>query len=222
MGPILLHSPLVGPGCWASVAGLTGGTAVALPRLIDLEPPYYPKLAEAVAKDAAGRVLVVHSAAGVLVPAIAALCDMAGVVFCDSVLPSPGAAWIEEAPDSLRDLILGLAEAGTLPPWSRWWPPGALRRIVPDEAMFAAFEADLSPTPLAYSKEPAPNLELPKDLPCAYLRMSAIYEAEEAQATAWGWPTRRLDLHHLAMLTDPGAVAAGVMNLAERMAPAHA
>jgi hypothetical protein len=43
--------------------------------------------------------------------------------------------------------------------------------------------------------------------PSSFLQLSAVYESETAAARARGWPTTVLDLHHLALLTDPEVIA---------------
>src|SRR5436309_1380906 len=80
---VLVHSPLVGPGTWAPVAReLAGaGCAVTVPSLLRVAeggPPYWPRVAAAVADAVAGGpagtgqqlVLAVHSNAGVFLPVI--------------------------------------------------------------------------------------------------------------------------------------------------------
>jgi hypothetical protein len=49
--------------------------------------------------------------------------------------------------------------------------------------------------------------------PSAYVQLSAAYESETAAAHERGWPTVVLDLHHLAILTDPEAVAGALMQI---------
>jgi hypothetical protein len=48
--------------------------------------------------------------------------------------------------------------------------------------------------------------ELPEP-PASFVQLSAAYEPEAAAARERGSPTTVLDLHHLALLTDPEAVA---------------
>jgi hypothetical protein len=52
--------------------------------------------------------------------------------------------------------------------------------------------------------EVMPEVPVP---PAAYVQLSSAYESESAAAREMGWPTVVLDLHHLALLTDPEAVA---------------
>ncbi len=112
------------------------------------------------------------------------------------------------------------AQMGELPPWSDWWPPGALERLLPDAMQREALVGELEPLPLAYFEEPAPA-----DVwegATAYLQFSGAYDGESQAAARYGWPLVRLPLHHLAMLTDAAAVAAALESLSQRLTePAH-
>ncbi len=214
----LLHSPLVGSGTWDALAPVlrSRGYDVAVPDLAPImqsNPPYYPRVARTAAEAIAGTsILVVHSGAGALVPAIAALAPIAGAVFVDALLPHPGKTWFETAPDSLNARLRSLAHDGMLPPWHRWWPEAALRALLPAPGMFEAFANALQPLPLAYFEERAPPDAL--TTPSAYLQIGPMNAAEADWAQAEGWPVARLPLHHLAMLTHPDTLAAEIERLA--------
>lgn len=215
---VLLHSPLVSAATWSKVAPLlrARGHTVATPDLapaLRAGPPYYPRLAEAVA--ARDAILVVHSGAGALVPAIAARTPPAGAIFVDALLPHPGKAWFETVPEALGARLRALAKDGWLPPWHRWWPDGALRPLFVDDAAHDAFVADLTDLPLDYFEESAPAV--PLAMPSAYLQLSEGYGAEAAAAERAGWPHERLALNHLAMLSQPGPVGAAIERLAMQL-----
>ena len=105
-----------------------------------MDQPYYPKYATAAAAAVDGTsgpvVVVGHSAAGALLPAIAeAVGDRTrGAVFVDAMLPQPGRSWFDTAPPGLEAQLRGLADHGLLPPWHEWFPPGSLEALVPDPA----------------------------------------------------------------------------------------
>ncbi len=200
------------------------GHAVAMPDLTPLmqgEPPFYPVLASgAAAAVAEGSVLVAHSGAGALVPAIAALAALDGVVLVDALLPHPGDSWFAGVPEELGARLRGLAKEGRLPPWHAWWPKGAMEALLPDRAMGAAFIAEQKDLPLAYFEEAAPDLALMT--PAAYLQLSGAYAQDADAIAAAGWPVERLALHHLAMLTAPEPVAEALERLAGTLkAPAR-
>ena len=46
-----------------------------------------------------------------------------------------------------------------------------------------------------------------REPPASFVQLSAAYEPETAAARERGWPTIVLDLHHLALLTDPEPIA---------------
>ena len=220
---VLLHSPLLGALTWRAVAeGLRArgyaAAAAPWPRLGGLKGDFYRALANAMATHLAGAptIIVVHSGAGALVPALEAACDnIVGVIFADAILPHPGQSWFDTAPPPLADSLRSGVDFGMLPPWDRWWPPGALERLVPDGAQRSALIAELEPLPLDYFAEPAPLSDL--TAPAAYLQLSGAYDDEADAATRRGWPVVRLALHHLAMMTHPDAVGAALMNLADQL-----
>ena len=190
--------------------------------LSSLAGDFYRTLATAMA-DALGdapAVVVVHSGAGALVPALeAAWGHLQGVIFADAILPHPGRSWFDTAPPQLADSLRSGAEFGMLPSWDRWWPPGALERLVPDPTLRQALLAELATLPLDYFAEPAPASGL--NVPAAFLRLSGAYDDEARGATRMGWPVVNLPLHHLAMLTHPDAVAGAIAGLANKLGQAR-
>src|SRR5271170_1235421 len=105
---VLVHSPLVGPLTWEPTAKRLRqmGYQVLVPSLAGIvggAPPYYRKLAGRAA-DAAGTgpVLVAHSGAGALLPAIAEQTQARAAIFVDAILPHPGLSWFDTAARALR------------------------------------------------------------------------------------------------------------------------
>jgi hypothetical protein len=105
---VLLHSPLVGVESWGALPGALGrgGAAVLAPRVDgDDRPPYAERYVAAAAgavlaaapRPAVPLVLVGHSGAGPLLPAVGAALAAGGLppggyLFCDAGLPPDGAA----------------------------------------------------------------------------------------------------------------------------------
>jgi hypothetical protein len=223
---VLLHSPLVGPMTWqATAAALEAkGCRARVPSLagvVEQGPPYNRKLAGAAAEEIADFAaqepvgLVVHSAAGSLVPSIVALGKrgLSAVLFVDAVLPHPGTSRMRKDPSKFGEMIKKLAREGWLPPWHEWFPPGALAEILPDADLRERFIAELRPIPLDYFQENAPVDQAWVQLPCAYLQLSEAYGKEVGEAARLGWPTHRLMSDHLAMLTRPEEVADAMVTL---------
>ncbi|MEV0647374.1 hypothetical protein AB0I28_19100 [Phytomonospora sp. NPDC050363] len=216
---VLVHSPLVGPSAWRpageSLAARGFGVVIASPLggLAD-GPPLHAAFARAVAGETPdGAVLVVHSGAGALVPAIAAAAEgrVTGAVYVDALLPHPGRTWFDTAPSELGAHLRELAEDGLLPPWNEWFPPGAVDGLLPDAGPRADFLAELPRLPLSYFGETAPEHDAP--FPGAYLRLSDGYEEQAAAAEASSWPVVREDADHLAVFTRPRVVAGHVAGL---------
>jgi hypothetical protein len=228
---VLVHSPLVGPETWRRVATELElrGWAVGVPVLTPAfaaDPPYTARLAAVAAagadRVAEGRpaVLVGHSGAGPLLPAVAAAAssDVVGAVAVDAPTPHPGRSLLATLPDAARADLLDRARSGYLPPWDAWFPPGTIEGLVPDAETLAEFRAGLPRVPVDYLEEPAPDVAGFPPLRSAYLRLSDAYAAPAERAEREGWRVERLDSHHLAPLTDPGPVAAAVARLVEDVA----
>lgn len=218
---VLLHSPLTGPLTWQKVAPLLRamGHDVCVPdyRAVLAGPaPYYDRIVRDIAHQAGqSSILIVHSGAGALVPALAVPLRLNAAIFVDALLPHPGLAWFDTVPADMKAKLLGRARDGKLPQWSAWWPQGAIAAMIGDADLYDDFERALNAVPLAYLQEKAPPADLPVSLACGYLQLSVGYDAEATMAERQGWPTRRLALHHLAAMTDCETVAGalgGLMN----------
>lgn len=227
---VLIHSAVVGSFTWRPCAeALRGrGLRVIVPSLGDVlasaQPSYYRALSRrvveeigAVAPDEA-VVLVAHSGAGSLVPAIVDAMSVIGrtaAVFVDAVLPHDGASFLEAAPAAVAEQLRGLAHDGMLPRWDRWFPPAVLERLLPDPMLRSRFVADLPETvPLAYFDERAPATDRWSSVPCGYLRLSGAYEGAAAEAERRGWPTIKVEADHLALLTRPAEIAVELHRIA--------
>ncbi|OYW90685.1 MAG: hypothetical protein B7Z13_14310 [Caulobacterales bacterium 32-67-6] len=224
---VLLHSPLLGPLTWqAAAADLRGrgarAEAPAWRHLTQIEGGFYHALANDMAQlvDGAGDdpvILVAHSGAGALVPALSAALSapVAATILVDAILPHPGQSWFDTAPPALRqELTLG-SQGGELPSWDGWWPPGALERLVPDPSLREPLLAELTPLPLAFFEEVAPLGDLQGA--GAYVQLSGAYEDQAQAARTLGWRARRLQLNHLSPLTAPREVAASVFALGQEL-----
>src|SRR5262245_31375665 len=100
---VLLHSPLVGPLTWDGVA--TELRAAGYPTTVpDLRGAYDAgAIAGAVARRLPAKaddiVLIGHSRAGPLLPAIAStLGRVQSLIYVDARLPHPGVSWVDTAP----------------------------------------------------------------------------------------------------------------------------
>jgi hypothetical protein len=227
---VLLHSPLVGPLTWRSVAAelRAGGIRVAVPELTFGDgatfadgPGLRARLvaqAAAACRETAGDaapVLVVHSGAGALVPSIAALAPVRAAVYVDALLPHPGRSWFDTVDTETAAFLRGLAVGGLLPPWHTWFAADAFDPLLPDPLLRAVFLQELSPLPLAYFEETAPDLPAPRG---SYVRTSEAYNAEADAAEALGWPVVRLPLdNHLAPITQPKTIADVVAELSAEL-----
>ena len=220
---VLVPSPLAAPTSWDRVAERLARdrdvVSFHTPEWSQLAPPYRVALAKAVVARACSQpapVVVLHSAAGSLLGELeAAFGGLAGAVLVDAVLPHPGLSWFSTAPPALAEHLQASAQGGAVPLWSEWFGDGVMRAVLPNQDDRARFVDALRRTPLAFLEEPASPGRSTRS---AYVRLSAAYDAEAAQAERAGWPVRRIVASHLAMVTSPEVVAdaitAALMDLA--------
>ena len=215
---VLVHSPLVGPDTWAPVAAVLRrmGHAALVPELpAAVEPgrPFWAQHAEAVARqveagvpEAADEALVLvgHSGAGALLPAIRQALGrpVSGYVFVDAGLPAGGQSRLESFGEGAEEFHAHLAAGGRFPDWT----DEQLKPIVPDDAARARLVAGLRPQPLAFWEERLPVVAGWPEAACSYLLFSAVYEAAASQARALGWPVLEMPGGHFHMLVAPEAV----------------
>lgn len=230
---VLIPSPLCGPASWEPIVAALGrrGIAATIPTLRDGDPtlPYWRQHAAAVATALAALppdarpILVAHSGAGPLLPAIrqAAGRPVGGYLFADAGLPHPGLSRLDEmaqtVPTLAATLRAELAAGGRYPSWD----DTALRPLLPDPTRRAATLAELRPRPLAFFTEALPTIADWPDAPCAYLRFSAAYDRHAAAAHERGWPTRAFDAGHFHQLVDPEAVTDTLIALAHEAGMAN-
>jgi RimJ/RimL family protein N-acetyltransferase len=198
---VLVHSPLLGPRSWASVAARLKDVDVPdLRSFVTAPPPSWAALQGRAIAMPAGAVVVGHSGAGAVLPLIAAASKASAVVFVDAVVPPSSGAF--RIPSEFRAWLADLAVDGVLPPWPAWWGPDALAALVPDEADRRALD-DAPRVPLAFYDEPVPVPDGWDTMPCGYVRLSEAYDDEAAEARRRGWPVVRLAGTHLDLVTRP-------------------
>lgn len=222
---VLMHSPFLGPSSMRPLADELASDGVAV-LLVDLqmtinEAPVHQRLigAFADALEDAGvtgpLVLVGHSGAGPLLPAFADALelDVAGLVFLDSDLPTPGRAWRETVDPALVSQVKASVRDGKLPRWDRWFDSDPLR-LVP-AGLREEMRDEAPEVPWEFLKEQRPSVEWSGA--CGYVLLSPVYEAAAARAEELGWPVERVESHHLAAATSPSAVAAALKSVVSKL-----
>jgi hypothetical protein len=221
---VLVHSPLVGPMTWETVAEelRACGLRALVPEIgADEEPgmPFwrYHAQAAAGALESLPRgermVFAGHSGAGPLLPAIASAVGrpVAAYLFVDAGLPADGA--LPGGDGGFAEHLRGLyATGGRFPNWT----DDELREIVPDVDVRARLVAAQRPRPWAYWEQPIPVPADWPDAPCGLLRFGSnpAYDVGAAEAERRGWPSLEMAGGHFHMLVDPAAVAAAMRELA--------
>ncbi|NLX10116.1 MAG: alpha/beta hydrolase [Chloroflexi bacterium] len=219
---ILIHSPLLGPLTWQPVADSlrAQGYEALTPELIDRLDGDVPLWAQQVASvdlPDAGAILVGHSGAGALLPAIGERLDAQAYIFVDAALLFEPATRLEmmhaEDRDYGREFERFLTAGGHFPNWE----DAQLRDIIPDGDLRQRLLADMRPRVLSFFTE---RIEVPAGWdakPCAYIQLSDTYGFYADQAAARQWPVVRRSAHHFEMLTQPAAIADLLVQMRQRL-----
>jgi hypothetical protein len=223
-GFVLVHSPLVGPATWSALGPLlrTRGIAVVTPDIVASSAntrPLWREHAASVAAAVVGlpalerAVLVGHSAAGPLLPAIRAASGrgFAGYIFMDAGLPD--GVLPRKGNGAFADLLARLYQDGHRFPE---WTDEDLREVIPDAGRRAALLAELRPAPASFWDEVVPVFDGWPDAPCGYLRFvpNPSYEIPANEARSRGWAYHEMPGSHFQMLVDPAGVADALLALA--------
>ncbi|CAN7375088.1 alpha/beta fold hydrolase [Knoellia sp. LjRoot47] len=214
---LVLPSPLVGSGAYAVLAQAFRDAEVSAEVA---EPPggltsggEVLRAFAAVAERERPDVVVAHSNAGLVAPAVA---DGIPLVFVDAALPA-GEGESPMAPPAMLGHLAALADGhGVLPPWTQWWDEEDVAPLFPDARARAAVEASEPRLPLGYFRTTVPSPKGWERGPRAYLAFGATYAVELARARRLGWPTGEVEgARHLHFLHDPAGVARAVVELAQ-------
>ncbi len=228
---VLVPSPLTGRQLWAGVCDALWALDVraSVARIVDSEfaqPPYWLMHAASIAAllpEDGEVVLVAHSGASVLLPAIGRFNrnrsehgNIAGYVFVDADLPRDGCSRFDLFDDAdAAERMRAAATDGWLPRWTST----QLAPLIGDGLLRERFVADLPRVPLGvYSERIVVPDDWP-DAPCGYLRLSDGYPSAVQHARRAGWAFEQLPGHHLTPLDRPGEVAARLFDLLAALVP---
>ena len=216
----LVHSPLVGPFTWQLVCeALIGrGFKAIIPALLD-DPnstlPYWQQHADSVARDLAHIssnetiVLVAHSGAGPLLPAVRQRLthSMCAYVFVDAGIPRDQLSRIDlmklEDSSSAEQFHTSLLNGDQFPTWT----VNDLQEIIPDGDTRRKLIAEIHPRSLSFFTEPIPVYDGWPDAPCVYIQFSEAYDWDAMQAKKSAWTVHKMHAGHFHMLVEPLAVA---------------
>ena len=200
VGFVLVSSPFTGPFAWSKVAPVLRGRGLRVAVRdadVGIESPV---------------VLVAHSGGGPQLPALAAPTPgVVGMVLVDALLPHPGRSWAQTVPEAFAAKLQTEAVRGLLTPWPQWWGDARMRELLPDDALRDEFVRACPAVPVEVIEEVMP--EVP-DPPAVFVQLSEAYAPETAAARAREWPVLVLEMHHLALLTDPETIADAIVRAA--------
>jgi len=217
---IFIHSPLVGPSSWLPTVLVLRrrGARCYLPTPADPVTPWRDWTAQLLAAlpPVDAPILLGHSAAGLLLPSLAAALNAAALIFVDARVPPPQGR-TRPVDGSFLEFVKTLAlDGGRLPPWSKWWPDDAMEGHFPDAAERASFEADLPQLPLTWFDDSA-DVPAWDTRPCGYLQLSRLFEPEALAAVKRGWPVVHVDGSHLHPAAEPVESADAILALIDAM-----
>lgn len=225
---VLVHSPLVGPFTWQPVASelRRKGFEAIVPTLTNSSvsgSSYWQQHAKAVAQAVEALplddtlILVGHSGAGMLLPAIheALAHPVAGYIFVDSNIPRDGLSRLDHFPSQDAEQFRQAATGGFIPVWTE----DELLPYIPRDIVRERFVSELRPVPLAVYEEPIPVFSGWPDAPCGYISFSdtGVYGEAIQTAKQEGWAYAELAGKHFHMLVQPDVVAGTLVRLAEEM-----
>ncbi|MGI9598738.1 MAG: hypothetical protein ACR2QK_21415 [Acidimicrobiales bacterium] len=224
---LLIHSPLVGPSTMARLASsaTAAGHQVATTDLTGVaEAPsprwrWFVERAAAAAQGWSPPVVVAHSGAGPMLPAIAGRLEQgpAALVFADAVVPPESGHHRHSA--EMAPMLDRQTTGGRLARWLDWWPDDVVESLLPEPADRVALAADMPRLPRDFYDEPIPMPAGWSQQRCAYLQLSPAYDLDRRRAEQRGWPTIAIDSSHLGLHTDPGPVLEKIGALLDRLAP---
>ncbi len=228
---ILIASPLGGAFTWCGVVTelRERGHAVLVVEPVDderLTTPLWMQAVQAVAAQIdeswgpeSSLLLVAHSGAGTLLPAIGHLLPgrVAGYISVDGPVPREGASQLSlmrRSAPGLADVVTTALDAGGRFPVME---DTHLRREIPDDALRRRVLDEGRPRDVRfYNEVVAVPLEWP-DAPGGYLQLSDGQAPAAAEAASLGWARRRMSGHHFLMVTEPAAVAQELLSLSLQM-----
>ena len=217
---VLVHSPLAGPLTWVPVADeLTrrGVRAVApvLECPVAVPSSYWELHTQAVAHVVSGNdaaVIVGHSGAGPLLPAIGAAIEpeVTCYIFVDSDIPRDCASRLDLfEPAESAEVFRRSAEDGMIQPWNYT----QLQGLIQDADTRRSFSRQLRLIPLAVYEEPLPVPTGWPDVTCGYIRLSDAYPESVETANRPGWRFADVGGGHFGMLNDRALMAETLLDL---------
>jgi hypothetical protein len=222
-GVALLCSPLLGAGSWEPVAAVLRARGHTI-KVVAHEGPAPSSAASVVDAFVAGLdpaedwVLVPHSNAGYLAPAVARRRRVSAVVYVDARIPETGIRAMRP-PEALAFLVAKADSSAMLPPWSKWWDDD-VSFLFPTPEVQRASEEQMRRLPLSYFEDHIDGTGW-DELPSAYLAFGDGYTSERDRAATAGWPTAMVEnAAHLHLLVDPDGVASQIETLIDAIGSA--
>jgi pimeloyl-ACP methyl ester carboxylesterase len=239
---VLVHPAWFGGWCWRKLTPRlrAAGHEVVVPTLtglgdrahlldhgIDLLTHVEDVAGVLTYEDLDRVVLVGTSSGGMVVTGVADRLPerVAEVVYLDAFVPEDGQSLFDlispERRTVMEELVAAEGDGWLLPRFAPAPWPEILSRLWgvtdPDDVAWA--EPRLRATPVGHFTQPLHLGDAVRDLPRAYVRFTRFPHAgfdrwAQRAAEAPGWRHRTLDCGHIAYVSDPGAVAAVLLELA--------
>lgn len=219
---VLIHSPLLGKLTWQGVAEQLQkeGYEALTPELTDnphSNIPLWQQEVENLTLPTKKAILVGHSGAGALLPAIGEKMTVQDYIFVDAVLLFKSATRLEllyaEDAQFAQAFERHLQTGGQFPDWK----DEQLQAFIPAAELRQKLLAEVRPRSLNFFTE---QIEAPDSWdtkPCAYIQLSESYTSYAAQAEMRQWPVLRRSTHHFEMLTNPTDIAQLLIQMRKRL-----
>lgn len=210
----------MGPSTWERVAAELNGRQrrTLVPTLTDdatSSDPYWQQHAQAVAQAATQLpaneqlVLVAHSGAGPLLPAIREQLQQSVVryIFVDAGMPHHNLTRLEQM--ALDDADWAASFRTSLEQGARYptWQADDLQSIIPLAEARRRLVAEIKPRDLSFFNEPIPVFADWPDAPGAYIHFTPPYNYAAERAAKMGWPVHKHAAGHFHMLVNPQQIA---------------
>jgi hypothetical protein len=212
----LIHSPLVGPLTWRLVQEemIKRNLEAVTPELHDSPEtgqPFWQQEADsavqwlsAVPRDRS-IVLVAHSGAGALLPAIhhALDRDIHAYFFVDAGIPRHNFSRLDlmrlQNESWAEQFLKSLLRGELFPTWTE----EDLKDVIPNQGLRSQMVAELNPRGFDFFNEPIPVSDSWPEAPCAFIKFSEPYDWDFKLARQMGWLVREMNEGHFHMLVDP-------------------
>ncbi|MGL4340056.1 MAG: alpha/beta fold hydrolase [Rhodoglobus sp.] len=168
--------------------------------------------------DYDGVTVVAHSFAGYVAAAVLERHprQIKKLIYIDAVLPQPGKSWFEVMGPEVTAFMMGLAQDGAIP----WFSKQQLDQLYPEHGIthtdFTWMQSHLLPQPVSTYTQSAIAKSLDSTTASvAYVQCINTYPSAADLTDFAGWDHRILNTGHWPMITNPAETAQVILELSD-------